>query len=226
MKYSMKDGGILKKIFISLLVFFILPQTLLAKKIDKDINSGIILSSEDDIIPNDTVLSVTNINNNNITSTIKSFGLTDYKAYNISLLNNNTRIIPNGEVTLSFPIPKNYNTNLPKQIFVLKLGNNNIDTIYATSQDDIGLYEELTIDNGYAIINTSDFSLNDDTIYLIGTTQTINNNVNNTTKLTTTTVNNNPKTLDNDFAPLLVVSIIAIGGIMLLFTKLYLDNKN
>lgn len=222
----MKDGEILKKVIISLLVFFMLPLPILSKEIDKDINSGIILSSDDGIISDDTVLSINNINNNNVTSIIKSFGLTDYKAYNISLLNNNTRIVPNGEVTLSFPIPKTYNINLPKQIFVLKLGNDNIDTIYATNQDDIGLYEDLVIDNGYAIINTSDFFLNNDTIYLVGTTQIINNNINNTTKLTITTINNNPKTFDNDFAPLLVISIIAIGGIMLLFTKLYLDNKN
>lgn len=220
----MKDGEKLKKIIFSLVILLILPITILAKEIDKDINSGIILSSDDNIVPNDTVLSVNSVNNNNITNLTKSFGLTNYKAYNISLLNKATRIIPNGEVTLSIPIPKNYNINLPKQIFVLKLGNNNIDTIYATSQDNIGLYEDLIINNGYAVINTSDFDLNNDTIYLIGTTATLNNNQNNTQ--ITTKVNDNPKTLDTDFAPLLVISIIAIGGIMLLFTKLYLDNKN
>lgn len=216
----MKDGEKLKKIIFSLVILLILPITILAKEIDKDINSGIILSSDDNIVPNDTVLSVNSINNNNITNLTKSFGLTNYKAYNISLLNKATRIIPNGEVTLSIPIPKNYNINLPKQIFVLKLGNNNIDTVYATSQDNIGLYEDLIINNGYAVINTSDFDLNNDTTYLIGTTSTLSNNQ------ITTKVNDNPKTLDTDFAPLLVISIIAIGGIMLLFTKLYLDNKN
>lgn len=216
----MKDGEKLKKIIFSLVILLILPITISAKEIDKDINSGIILSSDDNIVPNDTVLSVNSVNNNNITNLTKSFGLTNYKAYNISLLNKATRIIPNGEVTLSIPIPKNYNINLPKQIFVLKLGNNNIDTVYATSQDNIGLYEDLIINNGYAVINTSDFDLNNDTIYLIGTTSTLSNNQ------ITTKVNDNPKTLDTDFAPLLVISIIAIGGIMLLFTKLYLDNKN
>lgn len=220
----MKDGENLKKIIFSLIILLILPIVISAKEIDKDINSGIILSSDDNVVPNDTVLSVNNVNSNNISNIAKSFGLTNYKAYNISLLNNAARIIPNGEVTLSIPIPKNYNINLPKQIFVLKLGNNNIDTIYATSQDDIGLYEDLIFNSGYALINTSDFDLNNDTIYLIGTTATLSNNQNNSQ--ITTKVNDNPKTLDTDFAPLLVISIIAIGGIMLLFTKLYLDNKN
>ncbi len=220
----MKDGELLKKIIISLVIFLMLPINILAKEIDKDINSGIILSSDDGIVPNDTVLSVSLVNNDNIVSITKSFGLTNYKAYNISLLNGAKRIVPNGEVTLSFPIPKNYNTNLPKQIFVLKLGSNSVDTIYATSQDDIGLYEDLTINNGYAVINTSNFDLNADTIYLIGTTQIINNNENN--QQLTTKINDNPKTLDTGFASLLVISVIAIGGIMLLFTKLYLDNKN
>lgn len=217
----MKDGEKLKKIIFGLIILLILPITILAKEIDKDINSSIILSSDDNIVPNDTVLSVNNINNQDIVSLTKTFGLTDYKAYNISLLNEATRIVPDGEVTLSFPIPKNYNANLSNQIFVLKLGNDSIDTIYATNQDNIGLYEDLIINNGYAIINTSDFDLNNDTIYLIGTTQVINNN-----KQSATKANDNPKTLDTDFAPLLVISIIAIGGIMLLFTKLYLDNKN
>lgn len=219
----MKDGEKLKKIIFSLVILLILPITISAKEIDKDINSGIILSSDDNIVPNDTVLSVNSVNNNNISNLTKSFGLTNYKAYNISLLNKATRIIPNGEVTLSIPIPKNYNINLPKQIFVLKIGNNNIDTIYATSQDNIGLYEDLIISNGYAVINTSDFDINNDTIYLIGTTATLSSNQNNNQ---ITTKSDNPKTLDTDFAPLLVISIIAIGGIMLLFTKLYLDNKN
>lgn len=220
----MKDGENLKKIIFSLIIFLILPITIFAKEIDKDINSGIILSSDDNVVPNDTVLNVNSVNNNNISNLTKSFGLTNYKAYSISLLNNNQRIIPNGEVTLSLPIPKNYNINLPKQIFVLKLGNDNIDTVYATSHDDIGLYENLIIDSGYALINTSNFSLDNDTIYLIGTTATLSNNQNN--NQITTKLNDNPKTLDIDFAPLLVISIIAIGGIMLLFTKLYLDNKN
>ncbi len=36
---------------------------------------------------------------------------------------------------------------------------------------------------------------------------------------------NNPNTFDNGFKLLLIISIIGIGGIMILFTKLYLDNK-
>lgn len=225
-KYSMKDGEVLKKIIIFLIFVLILPITVNALEIDKDLESGIILSSDENIVPNDTVLSINNASSNNIETQAKTFGFTKYNAYNISLLNKATRIVPTGEVTLSFPIPNSYNQNMPKQIFILKLGNNSIDTVYATSQDTIGLYEDLTIENGYAIINTSSFSLDNDTTYVIGTTVT--NDLNHTTnkiQLTTTHVDN-PNTMDTGFSVLLVISIIAIGGIMFLITKLYLDNKN
>lgn len=222
----MKDGEILKKISIFLIMFLLLPITITAIEIDKDMNSGIILSSEENIVPNDTVLSVSSVSDNNIINIAKSFGFKNYKAYNISLLENANRIIPNGEVTLSFSIPNNYNLNLPKQIFVIKAGDNNtVETVFATYQDDIGLYEELNINNGYAIINTSNFKLDSDVTYLIGTTADIID-TNNNQNTTTTTKISNPQTLDTDFAPLLFILIIGTGGIMLLFTKLYLDNKN
>lgn len=222
----MKDGEILKKISIFLIIFLLLPITITAIEIDKDMNSGIILSSEENIVPNDTVLSVSSVSDNNIINIAKSFGFKNYKAYNISLLENANRIIPNGEVTLSFPIPNNYNLNFPKQIFVIKAGDNNtVETVFATYQDDIGLYEELNINNGYAIINTSNFKLDSDVTYLIGTTADIID-TNNNQNTTTTTKISNPQTLDTDFAPLLFILIIGAGGIMLLFTKLYLDNKN
>lgn len=222
----MKDGETLKKISIFLIIFLLLPITITAIEIDKDMNSGIILSSEENIVPNDTVLSVSSVSDNNIINIAKSFGFKNYKAYNISLLENANRIIPNGEVTLSFPIPNNYNLNLPKQIFVIKAGDNNtVETVFATYQDDIGLYEELNINNGYAIINTSNFKLDSDVTYLIGTTADIID-TNNNQNTTATTKISNPQTLDTDFAPLLFILIIGAGGIMLLFTKLYLDNKN
>lgn len=222
----MKDGEILKKISIFLIMFLLLPITITAIEIDKDMNSGIILSSEENIVPNDTVLSVSSVSDNNIINIAKSFGFKNYKVYNISLLENANRIIPNGEVTLSFHIPNNYNLNLPKQIFVIKAGDNNtVETVFATYQDDIGLYEELNINNGYAIINTSNFKLDSDVTYLIGTTADIID-TNNNQNTTTTTKISNPQTLDTDFAPLLFILIIGTGGIMLLFTKLYLDNKN
>ncbi len=220
-KYSMKDGDILKKIIICLIITLILPITIRALEIDKDLNSGIVLSSDENIVPNDTVLSVKGTSSNNIETLAKTFGFTKYNAYNISLLNEAVRIVPTGEVTLSFPIPNSYNLNMPKQIFILKLGTNSIDTVYTANQDTMGLYEDLTIENGYAIINTSSFSLDSDTTYVIGTTFK-----NTTSNQITTTPVDNPNTLDTNFSALLVISIIAIGGIMLLITKLYLDNKN
>ncbi len=223
-KYSMKDGEVLKKIIIFLILVLILPITTNALEIDKDLESGIILSSDENIVSNDTVLSVKSASSNNIETQAKTFGFTKYNAYNISLLNKATRIVPTGEVTLSFPIPNSYNINMSKQIFILKLGNNSIDTVYATDQATIGLYEDLTIENGYALINTSSFSLDNDTTYVIGTTVT--NNANNASNRTTTTHIDNPNTLDTNFSSLLVISIVAVGGIMLLITKLYLDNKN
>lgn len=36
---------------------------------------------------------------------------------------------------------------------------------------------------------------------------------------------NNPNTFDSGFKLLLIITIVGIGGIMILFTKLYLDNK-
>lgn len=217
----MKDGEFLKKIIIFLIITLCIPITVHALEIDKDLNSGIILSSDTDIIPNDTVLSVKNISDSNIVSLAKNFGFTNYKAYSISLLNEAARIIPNGEVTLSFPIPSNYNLTMSKHIYILKLGNNSIDTVYTMNSETVGLYEDLMIENGYAIINTSGFSLDNDTTYVIGTTF-----INNTSRQEKTTNIDNPNTLDNNFSVLLVISIIAIGGVMLLITKLYLDNKN
>lgn len=211
----------LKKIITFLILVLCIPLTVHALEIDKDLNSGIILSSDDEIVPHDTVLSVKNTSNSGIASLAKNFGFTNYKAYSISLLNEATRIIPNGEVKLSFPIPSNYSLNMSKQLYVLKLGNNNIDTVYTMNSETVGLYEDLTIENGHAIIMTSDFSLDKDIIYLIGTTA-----LNNTNRQVTTTHIDNPNTIDNNFSVLLVISIIAIGGIMLLITKLYLDNKN
>lgn len=217
----MKDGEFLKKIIIFLIITLCIPITVHALEIDKDLNSGIILSSDADIVPNDTVLSVKNISDSNIVSLAKNFGFTNYKAYSISLLNEAARIIPNGEVTLSFPIPSNYNLTMSKHIYILKLGNNSIDTVYTMNSETVGLYEDLMIENGYAIINTSGFSLDNDTTYVIGTTF-----INNTSRQEKTTNIDNPNTLDNNFSVLLVISIIAIGGVMLLITKLYLDNKN
>lgn len=217
----MKDGEFLKKIIIFLIITLCIPITVHALEIDKDLNSGIILSSDADIVPNDTVLSVKNISDSNIVSLAKNFGFTNYKAYSISLLNEAARIIPNGEVTLSFPIPSNYNLTMSKHIYILKLGNNSIDTVYTMNSETVGLYEDLMIENGYARINTSGFSLDNDTTYVIGTTF-----INNTSRQEKTTNIDNPNTLDNNFSVLLVISIIAIGGVMLLITKLYLDNKN
>ncbi len=219
-KYSMKDGEVLKKIIIFLILSLYIPITGYALEIDKDLNSGIILSSENDIVPNDTVLSVKSISNNNIISLAKDFGLTKYNAYGISLLNAAKRIIPNGEVTLSFPIPSNYNLAMSKKIYVLKLDNNSIDKVYTMNSETVGLYEDLVIENGYVLITTSDFSLDNDIVYLVGTT------VINKENRKETTLIDNPNTLDNNFSVLLVISIISIGGVMLLITKLYLDNKN
>ena len=218
----------MKKTFIFLLICLILPINLLAKEYDKDLTSGIVLSSDDNIIPSDTVLSVKSTNDSQLANIAKTFGLTSYQMYNISLLESANRIIPDGEVTLSFPLPNDYNLNLSKQIFVLQIGNeHNIEKVYATYQDDIGLYEDLEIEDKIVKINTNGFKLDSDTAYIIGTTAPLVDGQTTTpNRQTTTTSTNNPNTLDPDFTPLLIITIVALGGVMMLITKLYLDNRD
>ena len=218
----------MKKTFIFLLICLILPINLLAKEYDKDLTSGIVLSSDDNIIPSDTVLSVKSTNDSQLANIAKTFGLTSYQMYNISLLESANRIIPDGEVTLSFPLPNDYNLNLSKQIFVLQIGNeHNIEKVYATYQDDIGLYEDLEIEDKIVKINTNGFKLDSDTAYIIGTTAPLVDGQTTTpNRQTTTTSTNNPNTIDPDFTPLLIITIVALGGVMMLITKLYLDNRD
>lgn len=61
----------------------------------------------------------------------------------------------------------------------------------------------------------NDFVTETQVTYLIGTQNSlaINNEI------------NNPKTTDSNFFPLILISILGLIGIMLLFIKLYIDNK-
>lgn len=222
----MKDGENLKKVCIFLIILISLPISINALEIDRDVSSGIILFGDEGVVALDTVLSVTNVDNAVIQNATKSFGLADYKAYNISLLENDKRITPNGIVTLFFPIPDEYKSVSIEQIYILKLGlDGTIETVYATDGSDAILHDDLVIENGYASFSTSDFKLNNDTTYLLGTKSI--NNINNFTRNNTIGNNiDNPKTLDTNFAPLIIITIIGVGGVMLLLTKLYLDNRN
>lgn len=66
-----------------------------------------------------------------------------------------------------------------------------------------------------ADILPNDFATETQVTYLIGTQNSlaINNKV------------DNPKTTDSNFFPLILISILGLIGIMLLFIKLYIDNK-
>ncbi len=195
----------MKKFLLGLLLI-IIPINVFAIQIDKDVNSGIILSADENIVPTDTVLSVSNINNSTLQNLANSYKLTSYGSYNISVLNQAIRIKPNGNVSLSFPIA-NYNL---KKIYVLQVEDSRVKTVY-TNDISNGLANNLVVENNYATIITNDFSLSNDNTYIIGTINT---------------ETENPLTYDGNFTGLLLISGFAMVVLMILFTKLYIDNKD
>lgn len=112
-----------------------------------DSKTNISLDTNTDVVPNDTILNVTEIKNgqsyNIITETLKNLS-NKFVAYDITLKSNGVEIQPNGKVKISIPILSGYDVN---KISVFRVEDNGTKIKYDTK-----------ISNNYAIIETDHFS--------------------------------------------------------------------
>lgn len=115
-------------------------------KID-DSKTKIKLNAFSGIVPENTVLEAKEIKDEKTLNLVKESlqGISSqYIAYDISLLSNNVKIQPNGNVKISIPIPTNFDTS--------KL------VVYRISEDGTKTKYDVTVKDNYATFETNHFS--------------------------------------------------------------------
>lgn len=164
-----------------------------------DGKTNIKLNTTSDIVSADTKMEITEITSGATFDKIKDIlvEIKNFKAFDITLKSNNTIIQPNGKVKISIPIPAGYDKS--------KL------VIYRIADDGIKTEYEVTVDGNYATFETEHFST-----YVLGETEKISNETNNT-KLPQTGEENNA------FAKWLFISITL--GIFWLVSMLLIDSE-
>lgn len=113
-----------------------------------DTNTGIILNSSENVISNNTQLIVKYLEDDdtyNNANLILGDGINQFKIYDIRLMFNESFIQPTGNVTVSIPIPNNYNSEQCK--------------VYYISEDGIKTDMNARIENNYLVFETDHFSM-------------------------------------------------------------------
>lgn len=111
-----------------------------------DSGTNIKLETQDGIIPNNTIMNITEITTGNVFNKIKNTlsEIKNFKAFDITLKSDGINIQPNGKVKISIPIPTDYDTS--------KL------VVYRVEEDGTKTEYQVNILNGYATFETDHFS--------------------------------------------------------------------
>ena len=173
-----------------------------------DINSNVEVESDDSSIPLDTTLTVKSVENSTIENKL---GTDEYKAYDFKLYSDGTSSsitqLENGKFQVKIPIPEGYNQETIKVYYIPTTG-------------DPEEYE-VTPTDGYAVFETSHFS-----VYALTSTGNVTTNTNTTTTENPTTTENttttetekeetnNPKTGDMITNSIAILSV-SVAGIII-----------
>lgn len=155
------------------------------------------------VVPENTKLVVTEITEGKTYNTVKSSleNVNKFKVFDITLLSDNIKIQPNGNVKISIPIPDNFNTS---NLVVYRVTDNGDKTKYNVKIE--------TIDNvKYATFETDHFST-----YVL-TDESTNNEVIDVN--TQGEKDNTPKT-GIEYTSLSIIAIITILGTIVLIKKM------
>lgn len=111
-----------------------------------DTKTNIKLEAKEGIIPSNTKLEVIQITEGKTYNTVKSIleNVNNFKVFDITLLSDNVKIQPNGNVKISIPIPDNFDTS---KLVVYRISDTGNKTKY-----------NVLIENNYATFETNHFS--------------------------------------------------------------------
>ena len=159
----------------------------------EDSNTNIKIETSTKIVPEDTKLVVESIKEGTIHNTLVKVledNTSKFVAFDISLINNNIKVQPNGKVKLSIPIPSGYDTS---RLTVYRVDENETKTEYTVKVED-----------NYATFETDHFST-----YVLAEKANIEDNTNEHIKDET------PKTGSNDIVTIVcsVLSALSVAGI-------------
>ncbi len=159
----------------------------------EDSNTNIKIETSTKIVPEDTKLVVESIKEGTIYNTLVKVledNTSKFVAFDISLINNNIKVQPNGKVKLSIPIPSGYDTS---RLTVYRVDENETKTEYTVKVED-----------NYATFETDHFST-----YVLAEKANIEDNTNEHIKDET------PKTGSNDIVTIVcsVLSALSVAGI-------------
>ena len=160
------------------------------------------LDASYNVVPENTVLETKEVKEENTLNLVKESlkGISNkYITYDISLLNNNVKIQPNGNVKISIPIPDNFDAS--------KL------VVYRVSEDGTKIKYDVTIEENFATFETDHFST-----YVLAekvADDTTTKQENTATETKQGEKDNTPKTgieskISNVFIAILLVGILAI----------------
>ena len=174
-----------------------------------DSKTNIKLETDKGIIPDDTIIEITEISSGAVFDKIKNtlVDIENFKAFDITLKSNNTNIQPNGKVKISIPIPENFDTS---RLIVYRIDDNS------------KVEYKVTIANGYATFETDHFST-----YVLGEREKVSGENQDTTDENVLGTNDTklPQTGEenNMFAKWL--SIVIVLGIFWIVSMLLIDRE-
>ena len=158
------------------------------KLIDKtDLDTNIRIETTTDVIPSGTTLvaeKVTSGDNYNIVVKALGDNVTKFEMFDISLVSNNAKIQPDGNVTVSIPIPSGFDTS--------KI------VVYYIAEDGTKTKYETVVKDGYVVFETDHFSnyvVAEETASTTKVSETTSDS--NTTTSTETETTNTTNKLDN-----------------------------
>ena len=173
----------------------------------KDDSSNIIIESAKDVIPDDSILSVSQIINGSRYDEIKSVLENEkFTVFSISLTSNDQPVQPTGNVTVKIPVPTGYDSNNLVVYFVDE--NNKTEEI------------SVTVEGNYAIFETNHFS---DYVLAekVSETQNNENNEENTNENTTNTLDKETKTgINNPISFVITVLVVSCLGLTICIKKM------
>ena len=133
------------------------------------------------VVPEGTTLTAEKVtkgdNYNTVVKAVEK-DVTKFVLYDISLVNNNAKIQPNGKVKVSIPVPEGYDTS--------KI------VVYRVSEDGTKTKLDVTVKDGYITFETDHFSN-----YVVGEEKAEETTTTPTTTPTTTTKNSTERKLDS-----------------------------
>lgn len=182
--------------------------------IKKDSNTNIRLEASSDIIPDNTIMDVIEITESETFNQIKNnfTKIEKFKAFDITLKSDNTKIQPNGKVKISIPIPVGFDDS---KLIIYRLDEDGSKTEY-----------QVTVANGYAIFETDHFST-----YVLGEKSEVSNetqgNADKNIGGTSAGTNNTklPQTGEETNAFVTWLSTVVLLGIFWLGSMLLIDRE-